>query len=81
MTKWYQGNQAGKITHVDTRVASGGIGGDRVEVIRGWRSRATPGNDQLSTLRVELWRVLLVEGKQFVADEVVAGSKVRGNLA
>lgn len=68
-------------THVDTRVVGGGIGRNRVEEVRGWRRRATPSDDELSTLRIELWRILLVERKQLVADEVVAGGEVRRDLA
>jgi len=68
-------------THGNSRVALGGVGRDRLEVVRRWRSRATPGDDELSTLGVELRRVRLVERKQLVADEVVARGKVRGDLA
>jgi hypothetical protein len=72
---------ARKSTYSDTRVALGGVGRDGLEVVRGRRSRAAPGDDELGTLGVELGSVGLVESEQLVADEIVARNKVGGDLA
>lgn len=44
-------------------------------------SGAASRHDELGTLRVELRSVGLVESKELMADQVVSGLEVRGDLA
>src|ERR1051326_5237852 len=62
-------------TYRDARIVLGRISwnGGEVRAVRALCS--TSGNDELSTLGVELWSVCLVEGEQLMSDQVVARSQ------
>ena len=68
-------------THRDARVVLGRVGRDAEEVVGRRSRRATAGHGELGALGVELGRVGLVQSEQLVADQVVAGGKVLGDLA
>lgn len=77
----FQRNSLIMDTYIDARVACRSIRRNRVQMVRRGSHSSASADDELCTLRIELRRVGLVQSKQLVADEVVAGRKVTRDCA
>ena len=63
----------------DSRVALGRVSGNGSKVVTAWNAGTATSDLDLSALGVELRCIGLVEGDDFVADEVVARGKSGGD--